>query len=129
MAKSRSRLFADMAKTLYSNDTEEKSFDQIKATTTDTNETTLNTASATAASAVTFFINATKDTSSHFTTVSAVKTSSTEVDFIEYGTIISDSSLVAFSIDINSGSFRLRATPTVSNVNYSITRILVETHS
>lgn len=129
MAKSRSRLFADLVKTFYSGTTEEKSVEKKKVTRTNTDDASLDTVSTSAASAVTFFVNATRNNSNHFTILSAVKKSSTEADYNEFGTIITDSSLATFSVDINSGNFRLRVKPTLSNVDFSITRILVETNN
>jgi len=124
---SRARLFANLVRTLYSGDTTFRSFAQI-TTEKDAQDdaiTTIDTIPFTAASAVTFYVNATKNDESHFAIISAVRDGS-DVQYTEFGTIIANGALAVFSVDINNSAFRLRANPTEGGVTFKVTRITVE---
>jgi hypothetical protein len=127
MSKSRSRLFADLVKTFYSGDTASRSFAQVTVRREDDDDAigTVDTIPFTAASAVTFYVNATKANESHFAIISAVRDGD-DVKYSEYGTIITNTPLAEYTVDINSSSFRLRATPTEGGVTFKVTRITVE---
>lgn len=125
--RSRSRLFADLVKTFYSSDTTFRSFAQVtvEKDEEDDNISSIDTVPFTAASAVTFYVNATKNNESHFAIISAVRDGD-DVKYSEYGTIITDTPLAEYTVDINSSSFRLRANPTEGGVTFKVTRITVE---
>ena len=127
MSKSRSRLFADLVKTFYSGDTAFRSFAQVTVQRDDEDDQvgTVDTIPFTAASAVTFYVNATKNNESHFAIISAVRDGN-DVKYSEYGTLITNTPLAEYTVDINSSSFRLRANPTEGGVTFKVTRITVE---
>ena len=127
MSKSRSRLFADLVKTFYSGESDSRSFAQVTVRREDDDDAigTVDTISFTAASAVTFYVNATKNNESHFAIISAVRDGD-DVKYSEYGTIITNTPLAEYTVDINSSSFRLRANPTEGGVTFKVTRITVE---
>ena len=126
-SKSRARLFADLVKTFYSSQTSFRSFAQVTVERGEEqdNITTIDTIPFSAASAVTFYVNATKNNESHFAIVSAVRDDN-NVKFTEYGTIITNGALAEYTVDINNSSFRLRANPTEGGVTFKVTRITVE---
>jgi hypothetical protein len=128
MSKSKARLFADLVKTFYSSETQFRSFAQVTVQKGELEDeiTTIDTIPFTAASAVTFYVNATKDNESHFAVISAVKDGSNNVAFSEYGTIVTNGDLAVYTVDISNSSFRLRANPTEGGVAFKVTRITVE---
>jgi hypothetical protein len=128
MAKSRNRLFADLVKTFYTGTGEEvaqtirsKKAKRVSGQT----KTLIDSVSAASVSAITFYISAEKNYDHHFTIISAVQKSSTDCDYSEFGTIITNSSLAEFEVRINSGDFELLATPTANNIDFKVTRIIV----
>jgi hypothetical protein len=127
MSKSRARLFADLVKTFYSGETAFRSFAQvtIERGVDDDLIGTVDTIPFSAASAVTFYVNASKNNESHFAIISAVRDGN-DVKYSEYGTIITNTALAEYTVDINSSSFRLRANPTEGGVTFKVTRITVE---
>jgi len=126
--RSRSRLFADLVKTLYSSGSEDASFEQITIDVETDNQTNIDSAEKTSLSAVTYFINAVKHNDSHYTMINAVlSTDKTLVEFTEYGTVQTNGALAHYDVAIDdSDNVILKANPTDSGVSFSVTRILVE---
>jgi hypothetical protein len=129
MAISNNRLFASYIRSFFSGDA--GSGESVATITTKTlfsflaQETTVDSVPTSAASAVTFYVNARKNNESHFAIISAALDGTTDCDYTEYGTIITDTALANFKVDINSGSFRLRATPTTTSVTFKVTKVVV----
>lgn len=128
MSKSRSRLFADLITTFYSGGSTTRSFAQVRVEKEEDDDTivTIDTVPFTAASAVTFYVNATKNNESHFAVISAVRDGTSDVAYSEFGTITTNGNLAVYTVDINNSAFRLRANPTVGGVTFKVTRITVE---
>jgi hypothetical protein len=125
--KSRSRLFADLVKTLYSSGTEEKTVEQTTEIRETTNKSSIDTANTDAMSAATYYINANDGINSHFTTISVVLSNDKSVaNFTEYATVKSDVSLAHYDFAISDGNLELKATPSIEGVTFKVTRILVE---
>lgn len=124
--KSRSRLFADLVNTFYASGTTTKSVEQKTVQAENDSITTVDTVPTSAASAVTFYVNSFKDNDYHFAIVTAVLSSPTDCEYTEFGTIITNSALAEYSVDINSSNFRLRANPATTGVTFKVTRIVVE---
>lgn len=127
MAKSKSRKFADLIKDFYSGTSETKTIRQVVKRLDQTNiQGVIDTVSYIDASAVTFYVNATKNNDHHFAIISVTSDDQDNAIFTEFSTIITDSELAEYSVDINNNTFRLKATPKTTNVTFKVTRIIVE---
>ena len=83
-------------------------------TSTSTSANTVSSISATLNRSATFQVQVTRGTQYHMTTINVIH-NGTVAFLSEYGTIFTGESLATFSADINSGSLRLRVTPTSSD--------------
>ena len=83
-------------------------------TSTSTSANTVSSISATLNRSATFQVQVTRGTQYHMTTINVIH-NGTVAFLSEYGTIFTGESLATFSADIDSGSLRLRVTPTSSD--------------
>lgn len=117
MAKSKARLFADLADKMK----------QTVATLSGVTQQTVDNVPANNNNAVIFNIVATRGIDYHYATVTAVRTANADCDYTQFGDIYSSAELANYIVDINNGIFRLRATATNSgDTTYKITRIGIE---
>lgn len=129
MAFSRNRLFANYIRSWFTSDNTNNAvsvFSTITSSFASASTSTVDSISTSSATAVTFFVDAYDASGNHhFSILSATKNSSGGADYTEYGTLITNTSLATYTIDINSNEFRLRATTSTSNINFKVTRVVV----
>ena len=87
--------------------------------------TSIDTVSTSTADAVTWQVVSTKAGDYNYTTIAAVKNSSSSVSFTEYGSIAGDSSLSTFSVEVSGGNIALYADPTTTGVTFKVTKTIV----
>ena len=90
------------------------SFEAATETTTTTSATTIDTFTAATYRSAQYQIQITQGSNYHVTTLNIVHDGS-QVYIMEFGTIRTGVALATFDADINSGSVRVRGTPTTSN--------------
>ena len=90
------------------------SFEAATETTTSTSQATIDSFTAATYRSAQYQIQITQGSNYHVTTLNVVHDGS-QVYIMEFGTIRTGVALATFDADINSGSVRVRGTPTTSN--------------